>query len=95
MYKGPFHEILGISDSRDHAKGMISDITVDLVALIKNLYEYPEYLRVVSSQLFYNRVLHKGSWRGRINWATKGDQVFQFYWLSLLVACPRDTFSGS
>ena len=45
MYKGPFHEILGISDSRDHAKGMISDITVDLLALIKNLYEYPEYLQ--------------------------------------------------
>jgi hypothetical protein len=95
MYKGPFHEILRISDSRDHAKGMISDITVDLVALIKNLYEYPEYLRVVSSQLFYNRVLHKGSWRGRIIWAPKGDQVFQLYWSSLLVACPRDTFSGS
>jgi len=74
---------------------MISDITVDLVALIKDLYEYPEYLRVVSSQLFYNRVLHKGSWRGRINWAPKGDQVFQLYWSSLLVACPRDIFSGS
>ena len=79
MYKGPFHEILRISDIRDHAKGMISDITIDLVALIKNLYEYPEYLRVVSFQLFHNRVLHKGSWRGRINWAPKGDQVFQLY----------------
>jgi len=54
MYKGPFQEILGISDNRDHAMGMISDITVDLVALINNLYEYPEYLRVFSSQLFYN-----------------------------------------
>ena len=95
MYKGPFHEILGISDNRDHVMGMISDATVDLVALINNLNEYPEYLRVVSSQLFYNGVLHKGSWRGRINWAPKGDQVFQLNWLSLLVACPRGTFSGS
>jgi len=49
MYKGAFHEILGISDNRDHVMGMISDVTVDLVALINNLYEYPEYLRVVSS----------------------------------------------
>ena len=95
MYKGPFHEILGIPDGRDHIGDMTSDITVDLVALINNLYEYPEYLRVVSSQLFYNRVLHKGSWRGRINWAPKGDQVFQLYWSSLLAACPRDTFSGN
>jgi len=95
MYKGPFHEILGVSDNRDHVIGMISDITVDLVALIKNLYEYPEYLCVVSSQLFCNRVLHKGSWRGRINWAPKGDQAFQLYWSSLFVACPRDTFFGS
>ena len=54
MCKGPYHEIIGISDSRDHTKGMISDITVDLVAKINNLYEYPEYLCVVSSQLFYN-----------------------------------------
>ena len=37
IFKGPFHEILGVSDSRDHAMGMISDITVDLVALINNL----------------------------------------------------------
>ena len=40
---------------------MIAGTTVDHVAMIYNLYEYPEYLRVVSSQLFYNRVLHKGS----------------------------------
>jgi len=40
---------------------MIADTTVDPVARVSNLYEYPEYLRVVSSQLFYNRVLHKGS----------------------------------
>ena len=56
---------------------MIAGTTADHVAMINNPYEYPEYLRVVSSQLFYNRVLHKGSWQGRINWAPKGDQVFQ------------------
>ena len=75
--------------------GMVAGTTKDHVAMINNLYEYPEYLRVVSSQLFYNRVLHKGSWRGRIIWAPKGDQVFQLYWSSLLVACPRGIFSGS
>ena len=74
---------------------MVADTTNEHVAMINNLYEYPEYLRVVSSQLFYNRVLHKGSWRGRIIRAPKGDQVFQLYWSSLLVACPRDRFSGS
>jgi len=67
MYKGPFHEILCISNNRDHVLCMVSGITVGLVALTNNLYEYPEYLCAVSSQLFYNRVLHKGSWRGRIN----------------------------
>jgi len=41
---------------------VIPDIKVDLVAIIMNLCEYPNYLRVVSSQLFYNRVLHNGSW---------------------------------
>jgi hypothetical protein len=74
---------------------MIADTAVDHVAMINNPYEYPEYLHVVSSQLFCNRVLHKGSWRGRIIWDPKGDQVFQLYWSSLLVACPRDAFSGS